>query len=268
MSERSFTIYEIEGYIASIFLVDSPEGLLLLDGGCRGDAARVESFITENLRRPMEDLRLILVSHMHPDHAGGAPVLRKKFNTPIAAHHLIDNWYKGWRGWVQNRIDRQLAQFSARRNGRKREAVSYSRKLQPDFPLRDGDTVPGFPDWKVLVLPGHTLFDSCFFNSRESVFYAADLILSLNGKFILPFPIPFPDEMKCSLKRVAGLNAKTLLLAHGGILSNIDLSELAESLVTEVGKIDNPMFRRLTPFTEIAPEIHKARRRHQNPPQP
>jgi len=262
MSERSFTIHEIEGYIASIFLVESQEGLLLLDGGCRGDAARIEDFITGTLQRPMTDLRLMLVSHMHPDHAGGAPVLRKKYGIPIAAHHLTDKWYRGWRGWLQNRVDRHLAQFSARKNDKKRESVRYPRKIRPDLPLKEGDVLPGFPDWKVIVLPGHTLFDSCMFNSRESVFYAADMVLFMNGKFMLPFPIPFPDKMRVSLDRMAEIKAETLLLAHGGILSSIDLCELVKTMKEKIGKTDNPMFQRIAPFTVIGPEIKKGRRNH------
>jgi len=264
MSEHSFTIHEIEGYIASIFLVESEEGLLLLDGGCRGDAKRIEDFITGTLHRPMEDLHLMLVSHMHPDHAGGAPILRKKFGIPIAAHHLVDNWYRGWRGWLQNRVDRLLAQFSARRNGKKRESVRYSRRIRPEFPLKDGDVLPGFPDWRVLVLPGHTLFDSCLFNGRESVFYAADMVLFMNGKFMLPFPIPFPDRMRSSLNRLAELKADTLLLAHGGKLSSIDFFTLMKTMEKQIGEINNPMFQRLAPFTAIGPEIRKDRRQHRS----
>jgi len=264
MSEHSFTIHEIEGYIASIFLVESEEGLLLLDGGCRGDAKRIEDFITGTLHRPMEDLHLMLVSHMHPDHAGGAPILRKKFGIPIAAHQLVDNWYRGWRGWLQNRVDRLLAQFSARRNGKKRESVRYSRRIRPEFPLKDGDVLPGFTDWRVLVLPGHTLFDSCLFNGRESVFYAADMVLFMNGKFMLPFPIPFPDRMRSSLNRLAELKADTLLLAHGGKLSSIDFFTLMKTMEKQIGEINNPMFQRLAPFTAIGPEIRKDRRQHRS----
>ncbi len=261
MSERSFTIYEIEGYIESIYLVESNKGLLLLDGGCRGDAKRVESFMTEKLHRPVTDIELMAVSHMHPDHAGGAPILRKKFGIPIAAHHKIDNWYKGWRGWLQNRVDRQLARFSARRNGKKWERVAYPRKLNPDYPLHEGDCLPGFPDWTVMELPGHTSFDIGLFNEKISAFYAADLILHINGRFMLPFPVPFPEKMKKSLARVAKLNIDTLLLAHGGRLSGINCLELAQRLTGEIGNFSNPIFRRLKPFTEIGPEIRKDRRK-------
>ncbi len=264
MSERSFTIHEIEGYIASIFLVESEQGLLLLDGGCRGDAARIEAFITNTLRRPMTDLRLMIVSHMHPDHAGAAPILRQTFGIPIASHYHIDDWYRGWRGWLQHRVDRSLAQYSARRNGKKRERVAYSRKIHPEFPLKDGNTLPNFPDWQVLVLPGHTSFDICLFNSRESILYAADMVLFRNEKFMLPFPVPFPEKMRASLNRLAELKIDTLLLAHGGRLSGIDLSALMKTMGKQAGEIDNPMFRRLVPFCTIGPEIRKDRRKHRS----
>ncbi len=265
MSEHSFTVHEIDGYIASIFLVESREGLLLLDGGCRGDAVRIEEFIQNKLHRPMKDLRLMLVSHMHPDHAGGAPVLRRRYKIPIAAHYRIDDWYRGWRGWLQNRVDRFLAQFSARRNGKKRERVSYPRAIHPDFPLKDGDSLPGFPAWSTMVLPGHTLFDCCLYNRLESVLYVADTLLFMNGRFMLPFPVPFPDKMRESLDRLGGIEAETLLLAHGGKLSGVDLLSLVKELKNQVGGTNNPIFRRIAPFTAIGPEIRNYRRKkHSN----
>lgn len=233
-----------------------------MDGGCRGDAARVEAFITEVLHRPIRDLRLMVVSHMHPDHAGAAPVLRQKFGIPIASHYNIDKWYRGWRGWLQHRVDRSLAQYSARRNGKKRERVAYSRKIHPEFPLKDGDTLPYFPDWQALVLPGHTSFDICLFNSSKSILYAADMVLFRNEKFMLPFPIPFPEKMRASLSRLAKLETDTLLLAHGGKLLGVELSVLMKTMGEQVGKIDNPIFQRLTPFCTIGPEIRKDRRKH------
>ncbi|NOY23511.1 MAG: hypothetical protein GXO70_08385 [Acidobacteria bacterium] len=142
--------------------------------------------------------------------------------------------------------------------------MRYPRKIRPEFPLKDGDVLPGFPDWEVLVLPGHTLFDSCFFNRRESIFYAADMTLFINGKFMLPFPIPFPEKMRASLNRLAGLKTDTLLLAHGGKISGMDFPALMKTMGEQVGKIDNPIFQRLKPFTSIGPEIRKDRRRHRS----
>ena len=257
MSERSFTFHEIHGYIASVYLMETPEGLFLMDGGCRGDVKRIETYIKEKLNRPMSDLRLLFVSHMHPDHAGAAPILRRKYGIPIAAHYQVDRWYRGVRGWLQQRVDRSLAQYSARKNGRSRESVAYRRKVKPDIGLKDGAALPIFPGWEVLSVPGHTLYDMVLLNRQSRILYAADIVLHRNEKYMLPFPVPFPELMAESLDRLAMLDVDTLLLAHGGIREHLDAQWLFNQVKDNIGKNGNVMFKWLTPLCSIAPDIAK-----------
>ena len=62
-------IHTLSGYIQHIYLAEHEHGLLLLDGCSRADVETVSQFITETLHRPLSDLKLIVVTHMHPDHA-------------------------------------------------------------------------------------------------------------------------------------------------------------------------------------------------------
>jgi glyoxylase-like metal-dependent hydrolase (beta-lactamase superfamily II) len=91
----SFTIHIIEGYISSLYLVEYDDGMLLLDGGCVNDVKRIEDYCKLVLNRSPSDIKLAVVSHMHPDHAGGAVALRKKYGIAIAAHKDVDLWYSG-----------------------------------------------------------------------------------------------------------------------------------------------------------------------------
>lgn len=256
MNERSFTVHEIPGYIASLFVVESEAGLLLLDGGSRGDLCRLDAWLKSRGYRP-DDVKLCVVTHMHPDHAAMAQRLRKRDGVPIAAHRDVDRWYRGFWGWLQHKVDCLLAQYSANRNRQPFEFVWYGRKVKPDHLLMDGDSLPGFPDWQVLWVPGHTLYDIVLFHAGDRTLYAADLAIFRHGRYLLPFPVPFPERMRESLNRLSELPVDTLLLAHGGTRTMPKDGSPFGELADRVGRAGQERFKKLAPLCELAPDIRR-----------
>ena len=89
-------IHEIDGYIQSFYLAEYDHGLLLLDGLSKPDVRKLESYIVDELKECKEDLKLVIATHPHPDHAGGARANKKVFPTSkIATSHNFNTWYKG-----------------------------------------------------------------------------------------------------------------------------------------------------------------------------
>ncbi|MGC3834060.1 MBL fold metallo-hydrolase [Moritella viscosa] len=196
-------IHHIEGYIQTILLVEYPDKLLLLDGGCRCDVPVIKTFITETLQREISDLKLVLVSHMHPDHAGGAHLLRKRFGCKIASVDFERQWYQGFNGRVGHAIDVMLALYVARRKGKKIKNIYYHPHLQPDIILYDKTNVPDFWDLSFLHQPTQQM-------------YVGDMILKLKNKFTSPFPIYQPKAYKQSLNKLLQLNISKIFMAHDG----------------------------------------------------
>ncbi len=250
MSEYSFKIYEINAYISSLFLVEANGKFLLLDAGCSCDFKRVERFLNEKGKK-LNDLKLVVVTHMHPDHAGAVKYFQKK-GIPIASTEGAYMWYRGIGGFIQHKIDTFLAQFSAKRKQNILEPVNYKRKFKPDFLIKDGDYLPFFPEWKVIYIPGHTLYDIALYNEKYSILYLADLILKIEDKFVLPFPVIFPRMMNQSLVKIQQCNFNTLLFAHGGVLdarrANIDFLKVINELTSAIGKLQRPEFKFFYPF--------------------
>jgi metallo-beta-lactamase class B len=60
----------------SSVLITSPQGHILIDGGVADDAALIETSI-RTLGFRVEDVRIILNSHEHPDHVGGLAKLQR-----------------------------------------------------------------------------------------------------------------------------------------------------------------------------------------------
>ncbi|OEE69547.1 MBL fold metallo-hydrolase [Vibrio genomosp. F6] len=209
-------LHRIQGYIQKIYLIEYENKLMLLDGASRADVSTIRTYIEETLQRSFNDLTIVVVTHMHPDHAGAAHQLRRLTGCKIVSAHKKTDWYSGVDGWLMHLTDLALAWWMANRMGIPKRNLWYSRKLKPDYKLNDGDLIPGFEDWQVLETPGHTDRDLSVYCASESILYVADLMVEVKKQLIAPFPIFHPNKYRDSLHRVYHLNVKTLLLAHGG----------------------------------------------------
>ncbi|MEA3451642.1 MAG: MBL fold metallo-hydrolase [Bacteroidota bacterium] len=249
MSSKHFTIHSIRGFIETIFLVEYNEKLLLLDGGAKPDVEIIENFILQKLNRPMSDLKLIISTHMHPDHAGAATFLRKKHNIPIAAHTEADEWYSGFRGFIQQKFDIFLASYVVRKKNNTKKDFKYPRKINADYLLKDGDLLPFFNDWKIIHAPGHTSHMFVVYNQSEKTLYAADVLLVVNKKCKLPFPVELKVLGEQTLLKLSKLEIKTLLLAHGGKRENINTKQKFLDLIPKLKQKYKFPMKLLIPFT-------------------
>lgn len=87
-------------------LITSPTGAVLIDTGVRGSAAGVASNITA-LGVPLQNVELIVTSHVHFDHTGGVAELQRRTGATVAA--------LPWSAQVlaRGRSDRRDPQFAA-----------------------------------------------------------------------------------------------------------------------------------------------------------
>ena len=217
MLPAAFKVHIIPGYITNIFLLEYKHGLLLLDCGAVNDVRRIEDFCWQELHCSPTEIKLAVVTHIHPDHSGGATLLREKFGIPIAAHKDLDRWYAGLGGFIQKSLDCIMMQSVAWRTRGKLEKALFPSKIQAEFGLEDGDELPYFPDWSVISVPGHTSHDLVLYNAQASLLYVADCCLEVKGKFRLPLPVMFPEQLHSSYARMAALNVSSILLAHGQV---------------------------------------------------
>ena len=257
MNFLSFTVHMIEGYISSIYLVEYDDGMLLLDGGCINDVKRIEDYCKRVINRPLSDIKLTVVSHMHPDHAGGAATLRSKYSIPIAAHKNVDLWYSGLGGLLQHKLDCYMAMGVARKNKRKREHMLFYPIIHPDFLLDDLQVLPFFEDWGALHTPGHTLHDIVLYHQKEALLYIADMVCDVKGKMLLPLPVLAPPQMENSYDKLASLNSSTLLMAHGGVKQMEDTSALFLSMKEQLKQPPNPIMRKVYRLSTFTPEIKR-----------
>ena len=216
LETNTFNIHAIEGYIETLYLVEYPDKLMLLDGGCRCDTQTVVQCI-ESIGRQIGELKLIVVTHPHPDHSGAAPVLQRQYNIPIAASPMLNEWYRGVSGWITQQVDIVLTYYVARKKKKPFKRLAFPRSLHINYPLSDGDVLPFFEDWTFLFSPGHTTVDHSVFHKDTSTAYLADLLIGLGTRYHSPYPIASPEQYRKSLTTMRDKHIKNVLLAHHGL---------------------------------------------------
>lgn len=82
----------------SAILITSPEGHVLIDGGLPASAPAIAANI-RTLQFRVEDVRLIVNSHAHYDHAGGIAELQRASGADVAASPASARWIRSGKSW-------------------------------------------------------------------------------------------------------------------------------------------------------------------------
>ncbi|WP_395339896.1 MBL fold metallo-hydrolase [Ningiella sp. W23] len=221
-------VHHLKGYIQNIYLIEYEHGCLLLDGACRADFDLIEKHFVEVMHRPLTDLKVVMVTHMHPDHAGCAHYLRERAGCLVISGVFEKQWYAGLSGRIAHLIDIALAHWVAGRLKQTRRRIWYSSQLKPDIMLDDGQPVPHFPDWHAVSTPGHTSMDISLANHKMKYIYIADLMVQVKGELCPPYPVSLPSEYVQSVEGLYDFSDYTIMMAH------VEPQQVAPSVLDKV----------------------------------
>lgn len=160
-------LYPIRGVMSVPELLVDAQGAVLIDTGFPGDHRRIKRAFAR-LGLGAGDLRAILLTHGHIDHAGSAAELQAWSGAPIYAHPLEQAHLDGV--FPYQRFARVCGVLEAA--GR---MVTRYRSVRIDVPLADGDVLPFWGGLKVVHLPGHTLGHCGFYSERHDLLFTGDL---------------------------------------------------------------------------------------------
>lgn len=163
-------VVRLGGPWVSAHLLADEAGLTLIDTGLRGVASRLRRVIEDLGRRP-DELRDIVLTHGHLDHAGGAAEVQDWCGARVRVHpadagHV--NRAVCYRGVA--RICGWLESAGAR-------LQSY-RAPWLDGSLIDGEVLPLWGGLRVWHLPGHTPGHCALVSERTGLVFAGDAFAS------------------------------------------------------------------------------------------
>lgn len=126
------------------------------------DAILFDTSSGENLQMVLDEcgkynLKLIVLSHPHFDHAENADAISKRFNVPVAYDEKDDNIFDNYNSQPLHSYG--IVGFVVLKASLK--VLSQTKVIRPEnrFFVKEGDTLAdyGFPDIKVVELPGHSM---------------------------------------------------------------------------------------------------------------
>ena len=194
----------------SAILVTSPQGHVLLDGALPQSAPLIQKNI-EALGFKMKDVKLILNSHAHFDHAGGIAALQKASGATVAhSPHGAQVLRDGTPGMDDPQYDPK-DRF-------------HIPKLAQVKEVADGETLSVGPlRFTVHYTPGHTpggttwTWQSCEQGRCLDMVYADSLTPVSTDGFYFTGGASYPDRsaaFRKTIDRIAGLKCDIVIAAH------------------------------------------------------
>jgi len=236
--QKPFKIFGNTYYVGvkglAAILIATPRGLVLLDGGLPQSAPLIEQNI-RSLGFAIKDIKWILNSHAHYDHAGGIAALQRDSEARIAAS------ISGAQALQAGRAPEDDPQF-AFGESMNFPSVKKVKKMKDGEKLRIGKA-----EITAHSTPGHTpggttwTWNSCEGNRCLTIVYADSLNAISAPGFRFSGGKNQPDitkTFKASIEKVANLPCDILLTVHPELSSILDKAEDFQSNLSENPFID------------------------------
>ncbi|MEU2064532.1 MBL fold metallo-hydrolase [Streptomyces sp. NPDC013455] len=200
--------------VGQAYLWRDGDELTLIDAGPVGAGRAIAEAVGELGRAP-QDVRRVVVTHFHEDHAGGAGEFAALSGAEVLAHHLDAPVVRGEvPGPPPNFADWELPLHA--------EAVRNLPAGPPAPPrsvtgVTDGDVLDFGGGARVVHVPGHTDGSIALYLPAEGVLFTGDTVAAapadgtpMPGVFNLDLP-----RLLASVNRLAGLGAEVACFGHG-----------------------------------------------------
>jgi len=164
-------------WASNVYLVASGSGWVLVDAGWAGQEEIIAT-AAESLFGPGTRPVAIVLTHIHPDHSGAAPVLARRWEVPVwvhpdelpqAAGKLLEEYANPLDRWVMRPLLRLLPPGTIRET----DITGLVRPFDP------AAGVPGLPGWRWVPTPGHTPGHVALHRPEDGVLLTGDAVLAV-----------------------------------------------------------------------------------------
>jgi len=146
-----------------------------------------------------EDIDLITLTHLHPDHCNATAALKDISGAKVALHPSQKEY-----------LDIMLEEVS------RALGVGTGPKFVVDLVLNENLSI-GDTELRIVHTPGHSPGSVCFYVSAEKILICGDLMFDKSvGRTDLPFGNK--EELETSINRISSLDTELLLPGHGALI--------------------------------------------------
>lgn len=208
-------IAEIQLSRVKAHLILEPE-LGLIDCGYAGSITGIRRAIAAH-ERSADELRRVVITHGHPDHAGSARQLASEGATILI--HPADG----------ERLRTTWRHVAARPS---RGGIFSAMTPEPERfrPIEDGEILPLLGGLRVIHTPGHTPGSVCLYGARDRVLFVGDSLQRRFGTVGFASQLYSDDFVQAqrSMKRLVGLDVETVVFSHYAALTSGAMEILAK----------------------------------------
>jgi len=234
-SQKPFRIHGDTWYVGTAgltsLLIESDDGLILIDGGLPQSAALIDANIRD-LGFDTQDVKAILISHAHYDHAGGLAALQRLTGAPVFASEA------GRKTLIAGRLQEDDPQFIADSDN------GSFPPVRQVVAVGDGEVVSvGSVDATAVHTPGHTpggtswTWRSCALNVCYDIVYA-DSMTAVSAQGFKFTDSGIADTLVASAGVIADLDCDILLSPHPfffGMQDKLERIDEGNPFVNNVG---------------------------------
>ncbi len=212
-------LHRIGNDIVAAYLVDTDEGVTVVDAGLAGHWRDLVAELA-TMGRSLDEIRGVILTHGDTDHIGFAERLRRDHGIPVYVHEADAARARGevkskasW-GRVKLGATARFLWYATRKGGLR---TTYVTQV---VAVHDGQVLdlPGAP--RIIALPGHSPGSIAVHVPVADAIFVGD---GLTTRHVLtgrrgPQPAPFtddPDQALASLSRLEGIPATWVLPGHG-----------------------------------------------------
>lgn len=207
-------IYQLPLRIVNVFLIESPDGLTLIDTGPAGSM----EVLFEQIRRLGKDpgeIRRIIITHSHHDHSGSLASIQKATGAKVFMHPLEAALlrrgiaFQAPSGILNALLSIISMGYRLRLPFITVEAINSAREIN------DGDRIPGCEALQVIHAPGHCAGQiALLYAPNGGLLFAAD---SAKNNRRLTFSTMNEDKRLSlqTLKKIAALEFDKAVFSHG-----------------------------------------------------
>lgn len=214
------------GFLLSYVLVGR-DGNTLIDTGW--NVPEAYQSVVDQLRElglRVEDVRQIILTHMHPDHSGLANQIRRASGAKVLAHKLEAPIYQ--KGKWGGPLDAYGVPQEIRENTRFTQPSKNRHDWpEPDTFLEGGEVIDaGNTRLEVIWTPGHAPGHICLYDRKNRILFSGDHVLPITTPHVsIRFSRdehldPLGDYLS-SLEKVKPLEVDVVLPAHEHIFNDL-----------------------------------------------
>ena len=215
-------------YFACSYLVRTDRGLVAIDAGMDSGAADIFRAL-EQLSLSPQELKSVLLTHWHNDHAAGAAELKSRLGVSVhyaagdAPFFTRETAAHGIRAWLGEKIP-ELGVLVLLR-GLLEEAPP--RAVTANTLVQDGDLIAA--EFRVLATPGHTPGHVVYFHEKSRSLFCGDALAVVGQQLRLMARPVTPDlsAARTSALRCLELNPQFICPGHRAPLTQNVSAEVA-----------------------------------------